>query len=395
MNYWIFTALSPKEDGLTAREVYDTRMRDKFWGFEKTARNLKNLQPGDKVIYYVGRPDMVFAGSATLASTAFKLSEAQKENYSHGISFYRVNLYGVLIEDIDWWSSPKPVKTIKQELKFIENKDNWGFYLRGSVRKIDEQDYRTIINFQRRDRTNINVQEVTPVAINGAKKILNIILRKRDQLKQGNYIRKADPKEDYLFDFFVNKLKKYKYSRKFGVNFNLIIAGSETKENDFFIIPYSSISHMLRRKYTSTHKNKSKRWVGSIKHNQLRINNCPETLNVVQFYGNLNYLRQPQTQGLEYQEVEKSRGDWYKYEVEETVKDYFEMLSAELGGEHYNKTEHRKALLAKLKKRSEVAIEFKHQNISAALIAKGLPYIEEYIPLGNYQSILDDAIDNY
>jgi hypothetical protein len=86
--------------------------------------------------------------------------------------------------------------------------------------------------------------------------------------------------------------------------------------------------------------------------------------------------------------------DWSEYEVKETVESYFQMLTRALIGERYNKTEYRKFLSSKLE-RSKGAIEFKHQNISAALIAKGLPYIEGYKPLSNYQSILDNAIDDY
>jgi hypothetical protein len=66
---------------------------------------------------------------------------------------------------------------------------------------------------------------------------------------------------------------------------------------------------------------------------------------------------------------------WSKFEVEATVVDYFHMLIQELTGQAYNKSTHRKALMHKLDKRSEGAIERKHQNISAILIALGCPYI--------------------
>ncbi|MYJ96373.1 MAG: DUF3883 domain-containing protein [Proteobacteria bacterium] len=43
--------------------------------------------------------------------------------------------------------------------------------------------------------------------------------------------------------------------------------------------------------------------------------------------------------------------------------------------------------------RSRGAIERKHQNISAVLVALGLPRIKGYIPLANYQKALFDAIE--
>lgn len=84
---------------------------------------------------------------------------------------------------------------------------------------------------------------------------------------------------------------------------------------------------------------------------------------------------------------------WSRNEVEATVADYFHMLVMELSGQAYNKTAHRRALLAKLDGRSEGAVERKHQNISAILIENGCPYISGYKPLGNYQALLCEIVE--
>lgn len=68
------------------------------------------------------------------------------------------------------------------------------------------------------------------------------------------------------------------------------------------------------------------------------------------------------------------------------------MLQLELSGLDYNKAQHRRDLQPLLNRRSESSIERKHQNISAALIEMGMPYIDGYKPLRNYQSILPTAI---
>lgn len=83
---------------------------------------------------------------------------------------------------------------------------------------------------------------------------------------------------------------------------------------------------------------------------------------------------------------------WSNMEVRLITADYFRMLSSELRGETYSKTEHRKALKLLLNNRSEGSIEFKHQNISAILIELGLVYIKGYLPRYNYQQILKDAV---
>lgn len=55
--------------------------------------------------------------------------------------------------------------------------------------------------------------------------------------------------------------------------------------------------------------------------------------------------------------------DWSREEVEAIVADYLHMLTLELSGQSYNKTEHRRRLQAKLNQRSDGSIEFKHCNI--------------------------------
>lgn len=84
---------------------------------------------------------------------------------------------------------------------------------------------------------------------------------------------------------------------------------------------------------------------------------------------------------------------WSRIEVEATVADYIHMLLQELSGQSYNKTAHRRALIAKLENRTDGAVERKHQNISAILIELGCPYISGYKPLGNYQAILKEVVE--
>ncbi|MBE7681484.1 DUF3883 domain-containing protein [Paenibacillus sp. P13VS] len=87
--------------------------------------------------------------------------------------------------------------------------------------------------------------------------------------------------------------------------------------------------------------------------------------------------------------------DWSLSEVNLIISDYISMLVAELRGEEYNKTFHAKLLQSKLSARSRGSIEFKHCNISAAMIEKGLPYINGYKPRGNYQNLVSEIIDQY
>jgi len=83
---------------------------------------------------------------------------------------------------------------------------------------------------------------------------------------------------------------------------------------------------------------------------------------------------------------------WSSEEVREIVADYFEMLRLELAGEEFNKAARLRVVASRLKNRSRGSIEYKRQNISAALIQLRRPWVSGYKPAWNYQGILLDAI---
>lgn len=87
-----------------------------------------------------------------------------------------------------------------------------------------------------------------------------------------------------------------------------------------------------------------------------------------------------------------SSNDWSRHEVEAIVDDYLAMLTSELAGTPYNKAAHRRTLLPRLDGRTERSIEFKHRNISAALLDAGCPPIPGYKPRFNYQAPLADVL---
>lgn len=82
---------------------------------------------------------------------------------------------------------------------------------------------------------------------------------------------------------------------------------------------------------------------------------------------------------------------WTDLEIDLIVADYFAMLSAELGGQPFNKAEHNRALQQVIP-RGRGSIEFKHQNISAVLLGLGQPWIDGYKPAANFQNALVDGV---
>lgn len=86
--------------------------------------------------------------------------------------------------------------------------------------------------------------------------------------------------------------------------------------------------------------------------------------------------------------------EWSDQEVGLVVADYFEMFRLERQGQKYNKAEHNRQL-QQATRRTQTSIERKHQNISAVLGHPGLPSINGYKPLANFQQSLLDAIERY
>ncbi len=116
----------------------------------------------------------------------------------------------------------------------------------------------------------------------------NLIIKNRSILEQKHYIRKADPNNNYWFDFACSKLKKYR--EKFDDKFCLILAGDQDLEGDFYFIPFSVVSKLFNDEYLSNDKNGKNRWVGVIRGHEIKINNCSFTQDISIFYGNPFFL---------------------------------------------------------------------------------------------------------
>jgi hypothetical protein len=94
--------------------------------------------------------------------------------------------------------------------------------------------------------------------------------------------------------------------------------------------------------------------------------------------------------------VDFARGEagkaWNRWEIDAAVAAYVDMLQKERRGEVYVKIQVVRALGQLLPARTPGSIERKFQNISAILDEAGLPWIDGYKPLSNYQEELGFAV---
>ena len=80
-------------------------------------------------------------------------------------------------------------------------------------------------------------------------------------------------KAERVYWFNVSKGRFDKYVAANGNRFNIVVAGDEATEGDFYVIPYSSIKHLLTEE-TLHDKTGRERWIGLIRNHQLKISHA-------------------------------------------------------------------------------------------------------------------------
>jgi predicted RNA-binding protein len=154
MNYWIFIVTNRQVENQThhAREIFEQRVLDKYWGLGERTPNRNNLLQGDKVVFYLGNPEKIFAGAAILASNAYKPTPEDRIRLSHDNNPLYDFDYGVQLEEIKIWDTPRYVPNLVEDLSFIENKQYWGTYFQGGIRGISPEDFQTIQRYEFSDK---------------------------------------------------------------------------------------------------------------------------------------------------------------------------------------------------------------------------------------------------
>ena len=154
INYWIFIVADQPKLKLSAEDIYQTRMNDKFWGLNEHTPYRKQLKKGDLVIFCHGAKK--FLGTAKLETNCFEPTEEQKIKFSHNIDFYKPK-YGIMLSDIERWQKPKEVVEYVPHLSFILNIQQFPVYFQGGIKKIRTTDYHLITdtNFTAKEGSDI------------------------------------------------------------------------------------------------------------------------------------------------------------------------------------------------------------------------------------------------
>lgn len=89
------------------------------------------------------------------------------------------------------------------------------------------------------------------------------------------------------------------------------------------------------------------------------------------------------------------RKDWTADELAVILETYFRILNAESRGGRVNKAAICREVLPRLNGRTRGSYEMKMMNVSAAMVAAGLPTIDGYKPYGHAQKALIQAVARF
>jgi hypothetical protein len=148
-NYWIFKVKDDTNGKYTRTglEIYKHRMREKVWGIRehtesgKKTANVVHLEKGDKVLFYLcGRDGHCFLGTGVLETGFRPLIEIViHEEYLDWKQ-------GVSLKSVNPWDNSLPIESLRGKVHFVPEGENYGSYIQGSITRISEKDYNTVIS---------------------------------------------------------------------------------------------------------------------------------------------------------------------------------------------------------------------------------------------------------
>lgn len=143
MSNWIFIATDrdTPQGTTSATDIYSRLMKEGEWGLGERTPNRQRLQNGDRVVFYLGKPLMQFVGTATLNGKPNRWTPEQRQRISQLIKIPEAAEYGVKLDAIETWATPKDARGLVPALDFIENKAYWGTYFQGGVRQLSDKDF--------------------------------------------------------------------------------------------------------------------------------------------------------------------------------------------------------------------------------------------------------------
>jgi len=114
----------------------------------KFTPNRRRLEAGDRVIFYLGKPECSFEGEGTLQTACVDVPAAKRAALAEGYRFS--GDLGLYLKDIKLWKTPIGARPLVADLEFVAKKEYWGAYFQGGVIELSEKDLKMILERQRK-----------------------------------------------------------------------------------------------------------------------------------------------------------------------------------------------------------------------------------------------------
>jgi hypothetical protein len=150
MAYWLFCVVGDQDDvgKLSSEDIFRFRSIQQFWGVERDAANVKNVNAGDHVLFYVGAPKKAFGGTAIIKKSRVELDEAKSAELA-GTRPYFKRTFGFELEScVRWENGPRVEELIKDpntKPAFITNVDNWQSHFQSSIKELSDSDFHKLV----------------------------------------------------------------------------------------------------------------------------------------------------------------------------------------------------------------------------------------------------------
>ena len=134
--YCLVTSDSLKESAI---DIFNKRIEEKKYPLYPRTPNLNEIKEEDEVIFYIagsGKERQSFVGQAIIQKVETPrefLVDPDKDNYE-------VIKY-LWFKKIKIFETSKNIQSIINKLDFVKNKKNYGTYLMGGVRKLNQKDF--------------------------------------------------------------------------------------------------------------------------------------------------------------------------------------------------------------------------------------------------------------
>ena len=144
--YWAFIVRDHTYQGkiILARDVLADRIRNKFWSLNSRARNVRKLEKGDKVIFYLTSSEgRGFMGRGILAGKAHPMSIEQR---FHIIGSPSINFdYAVEFSEAEMWPKLVPLNLLADRMPLLLGRKKPARVFRGSIIRLTERDYEIVL----------------------------------------------------------------------------------------------------------------------------------------------------------------------------------------------------------------------------------------------------------